>query len=95
LPAVSTARADEAEDKAVEFVKKLGGRITRDDKAEGKPVIKVELGDTKVTDSVLKELWPAAKVLLHFASWKQLTHCSEKLPWMGRSIRHWMFAFVP
>jgi hypothetical protein len=37
----STVRADEAEDKAVAFVEKLGGRATRDEKAPGKPVITV------------------------------------------------------
>ena len=31
-------RADDAEDKAVAAITKLGGTITRDDKAAGKPV---------------------------------------------------------
>ena len=33
------ARADDAEDKAVAFVEKLGGEVTRDEKLPGKPVI--------------------------------------------------------
>ena len=50
------ARADEAEDKAVAFVKKLGGSVDRDEKAPGKPVVEVFLSNTKVTDAGLKEL---------------------------------------
>ncbi len=60
----SSARADEAEDKAVAFVEKLGGTVTRDEKAPGKPVVGVSFQPTiiivktegKVTDSDLKEL---------------------------------------
>jgi len=37
-------------------VEKLGGKVTRDEKAEGKPVIRVRLGGTQVTDAGLKEL---------------------------------------
>src|SRR5438477_11668371 len=48
------ARADEAS--AVKAVEKLGGKITRDDKLPGKPVIGVNLTGTKVTDAGLKEL---------------------------------------
>ena len=49
-------RADDAEDKAVAFVKKLGGTITRDDKQTGKPVTTLNLNGTGVTDAGLKEL---------------------------------------
>ena len=48
--------ADDAEDKAVAFVEKLRGRVTRDENAPGKPVITVNLGGTTVTDAGLKEL---------------------------------------
>ena len=48
------ARADEAS--AVKAVEKLGGKVTRDDKLPGKPVIGVNLGGTGVTDAGLKEL---------------------------------------
>src|SRR5947208_10389805 len=48
------ARADEAS--AVEAVEKLGGKVTRDDKLPGKPVIGVNLNHSKVTDASLKEL---------------------------------------
>src|SRR4051812_40523 len=48
------ARADEAA--AVKLVEKLGGRITRDDKQPGRPVIEASLVNSKVTDVDLKEL---------------------------------------
>ena len=48
------ARADEAS--AVKAVENLGGKVTRDDKLPGKPVIEVNLPATKVTDAGLKEL---------------------------------------
>src|SRR5207237_8141250 len=48
------ARADEAS--AVKAVENLGGKVTRDDKLPGKPVIGVNLAGTKVTDADLKEL---------------------------------------
>ena len=51
--------ADDAEDKAVEAVKKLRGKVTRDEKAEGKPVVAVDLRLSLVlTDADLKELAP-------------------------------------
>src|SRR5262245_54454204 len=49
---VPTARADEAEDKALAFVEKLGGKVTR---AEG-AVVGVDLEKTAVRDVDLKEL---------------------------------------
>jgi hypothetical protein len=49
-------RADEAEDKAVKFIKKLDGRILRDEKAKDNPIVGVGLGRTKVTDAGLKHL---------------------------------------
>ena len=48
------ARADEAD--AVKVVEKLGGKVTRDDKQPGKPVVEVNLSLTKVTDADLKQL---------------------------------------
>ena len=36
-------QADPTEEQAVRFVKEVGGKILRDEKADGKPVIKVEL----------------------------------------------------
>src|SRR5438094_571835 len=48
------ARADEAS--AVKVVEKLGGKVTRDDKLPGKPVIGVDLNGPQVTDADLKEL---------------------------------------
>ena len=52
----SSARAADAEDKAVAFVEKLGGEVTRDEKAPGKPVVTVTLAFTDVTDVGVKEL---------------------------------------
>ena len=52
------AWTDDAEDKAVAFVEKLGGTVTRDDKAPSKPIIGVQLSNTYVTDAGLKELAP-------------------------------------
>jgi Leucine-rich repeat (LRR) protein len=49
-------RADEAEDKAVNAIEKLNGKITRDQKAKGKPVIGVYLSGPDVTDAGLKHL---------------------------------------
>ena len=50
-------RADDAEAKAVAFVEKLRGEVTRDEKAPGKPVVTVILFyNTKVADAGLKEL---------------------------------------
>ena len=48
------ARADEAD--TVKLIEKLGGKITRDEKLKGLPVITVSLTSTKVTDADLKEL---------------------------------------
>jgi hypothetical protein len=56
LSSGSPARADEAEDKAVAFVEKLGGKVFRDEKAAGRPVVMVLLANTKVTNAGLKEL---------------------------------------
>ena len=47
-------RADEAS--AVKAVEKLGGKVTRDDKLPGKPVIAVNFNLNPVTDAALKEL---------------------------------------
>ena len=48
------ARADEAS--AVKAVENLGGKVTRDDKLPGNPVIGVHLHEIGVTDAALKEL---------------------------------------
>jgi internalin A len=50
-------RADENEDKAVAFVKKLGGTVTRDESLPGEPVVNVDLSrSAEMTDSGLLEL---------------------------------------
>jgi internalin A len=52
----SACRADDAEDKAVKFVTDLRGKVVRDDKLPGKPVVTVRLFVTQVKDAGLKEL---------------------------------------
>ena len=54
------------QDRAVSFVESLGGEVTRDDKAPGKPVVGVKLSETQVTDAGLKDLAPLTK-LTHLA----------------------------
>ena len=53
----SALRADDAEDKAIEFVKKIHGKVTRNEQVPGKPVLTIDLR-AKVTDAGLKELAP-------------------------------------
>ena len=48
----------DTEDKAVAFIEKLGGKVTRDEKAPGKPVLEVVLDGTELTDAGLKALAP-------------------------------------
>jgi hypothetical protein len=50
------ARTDEAEDKAFAFVLKLGGQAIRNFNLPGRPVVRVVLFQTKVSDVGLKEL---------------------------------------
>jgi hypothetical protein len=52
------AAKTKTEDEAVAFIQKLGGKIERDEKAAGKPVVEVNLAETAVTDVGLKELAP-------------------------------------
>ena len=52
----SSARADEAEDKAIAFVEKLRGKVTRDNSDPGNPVVTVSLDGSRVTDGELKQL---------------------------------------
>src|SRR5262245_23977591 len=48
--------ADEAEDRAIAVIEKLGGSFVRDEKKAEQPVVMVRLADTQVTDAGLKEL---------------------------------------
>jgi hypothetical protein len=56
LTPVSAQWADESEDRAVRTIETLGGKVTRDERAPGKPVVGVILTGMAVTDSTLKEL---------------------------------------
>jgi len=44
------------EEKAVKAIEALGGLMIRDERLPGRPVVEVNLGGTKVTDSGLKDL---------------------------------------
>jgi hypothetical protein len=48
--------ADEAEDKAVEAVEMLGGKVERNERAAGKPVVMVDRSFTKVMGAGVAEL---------------------------------------
>src|SRR5262245_53635013 len=52
----ASARADDAEERAVSAIEKLGGKVVRDETAKGKPVVRVHLGYSKTTDTDLKGL---------------------------------------
>ena len=71
-------RADDAEDKAVAFVEKLRGQVTRDEKAPGKPVIKVNLFGSEVTDAGLKELAPLKNLTVLILADTQVTKAGLK-----------------
>ena len=59
-----SVRADEAEDKAVKAIKKLGGSITCDETATDKPIVVVDLSSTKVTGKGKADLKKALPELI-------------------------------
>jgi internalin A len=71
-------RADDAEDNAVKTIQKLGGRVTRDENAEGKPIVRAELGFTKMTDAGLKELTGLKKLKELFLHRTEVTDAGLK-----------------
>ena len=78
LALTPSARADDAEDKAVAFVEKFGGEVKRDDKRSGKPVINVSLAFTKVTDAGIKELTPLKNLTTLNLMYTQVTDAGMK-----------------
>jgi hypothetical protein len=66
LSSAAPARADEAEDNAVAFVKIYGGKVIRDETRPGKPVVEVYL--TRATDADVKVL-TALKGLTTITLW--------------------------
>ena len=54
LALAAGVRADE--EAAVKTVEKFGGKVTRDEKAPGRPVVAVDFNRSSVTDAGLKEL---------------------------------------
>lgn len=55
LLSATATRAQDA-DKAIAEIQKLGGKVDRDEKAEGKPVTVVNFGTTQVGDEALANL---------------------------------------
>src|SRR5438270_435213 len=70
------ARADEAS--AVKAVEKLGGKVTRDDKLPGKPVIGVNLTGRGVTDAGLKELKDLEQLTSLYLAYTKVTDAGMK-----------------
>src|SRR6266545_8232393 len=58
LDSGAPARADDAEDRAAAFAEKLGGKVARDDKRPGKPVVTVDLHGRGVRGADLRALAP-------------------------------------
>jgi len=62
LGSVASCRADDAEDKAIAFVEKLKGSVTRGNMLPGQPIVRAYLSDTNVTDEGLKEHAPLTRL---------------------------------
>ncbi len=63
LSAAFPALADDAEDRAVEAVTKLGGRVVRDGKDPAKPVVSLNCRGANFSDENLKEVLSGLKGL--------------------------------
>src|SRR5262245_63940412 len=63
LVGTDRAAADQAEDRALDVVKRVGGAVDRDEKQPGMPVVAVNLYNSRVTDADLKELAAFRKVI--------------------------------
>jgi hypothetical protein len=69
---------DDTEAKAVAFVEKLKGKVVRDDKRPGKPVVLVNLNFTTATDAELKELAPFNHLTALYLGGTQVTDAGLK-----------------
>ena len=56
MPSAKAAEFVETQEQAIAAIKKLGGRVTFDEKSPNKPVIDVDLSRTNVTDAGLVHL---------------------------------------
>ena len=56
LLVVGAVAADEAEDRAIATIKKLGGKFERDEKKADKPVVRVDIARKDVASAALREL---------------------------------------
>jgi hypothetical protein len=59
--------------KAIAEIKKLGGKVTVDEKSPGKPVISVDLTQTKVTDAGLVYVEALTRLQSLDVSWAEVT----------------------
>src|SRR6516165_6932880 len=56
LPLAVFAQAGEDEAKAAALIDKLGGKVTREPKIKGNPIVAIDLGSREVKDATLKSL---------------------------------------
>ncbi|HEV3384358.1 MAG TPA: hypothetical protein VG097_06055 [Gemmata sp.] len=56
LCSIGRSSADEAEDRAIAAIEQLGGRVERDEKKPGKPVVRVDFALTNLTEDDLSVL---------------------------------------
>lgn len=82
LAGCSRSAPDEAEQSAIAAIKELGGKFTQDETRPGRPVIVVNLSNTKVTDAGLapfKNLKQLQTLLLDSTNVRNegLTHLKE------------------
>src|SRR4051794_2126223 len=77
LSTSAPARADDAEDRAVKFVEESRGKVQRDDKRPGRPVVAVNWVG-RVTDADLKELAPLKELVILTVQSLQVTDVGLK-----------------
>ena len=65
-------------ERAIAFVESLGGKVVRDDNSPDKPVTRIDLSNTKVTDAGLKELAPLTNLELLDLNGTQVTDAGLK-----------------
>jgi hypothetical protein len=63
---------DSEQEQAVARIKKLGGKVEVDDKSPGKPVIRVDLHGTRVTDADLVHLTALTQLQKLNLGWTQV-----------------------
>jgi hypothetical protein len=71
-------KRSDAEEKAIAAIEKFGGRVTFDANKPGKPVISVDLSNTKVTDAGLVHLQGLTKLQELYLSKTNVTDAGVK-----------------